>query len=1025
MNIYYKEEKYLKVSKMNFMNIGEKNVSIINEFLNEISAENEFEIRFGKYNFNPATKKSNFESNVEIDFFYRLKNYMESKNYKHKIINTNEFIFEINDEKIRKTIYENGDIDYISKNTKRIYNIYDFDMRLSLASEKKSRIANLIDSNANFVRIKKRNTYDLGFANIDFTIVKEGKTLSEANNSFDKFEVEFEIKQKNMQKLIDYLTEIMQTRQNNKFVISNPEKRDVFYKYKNLTGTSYFIGAQPETLQKDQLSLLYKELFSVTDKADGDRYFMMINDIGNIYYIDNNIQGMLKTNLYSKEYKNTLIDGELIISESQISFYAFDIMFVDGKDLRGNNDYLFNKRFDILKDVVKTIGEKQNQNLNFYKVEVKKFIYRNVFLGSEIIMDNISKKPYNNDGLIFTPMNEPYPVSKKWGKLLKWKPAEQNTIDFYSIKEKKEDGSGTDIWNLYVQGPNVQGQSSTVTDNRASKMKSSNLVLFDVNKLCGTQEDKEKVLITFQTTFSGDLVDPTTNEPYKSNTVIEYKWDNMLSKFIPMRTRWDKTANPKKHGNYYQVACSIWNNINNPITSETLFQMTNGSTPQNESRNGFFFERMNFFNSKVKEYLNNKYSTAEYLLTSKLFESKESYDKIIDNLDSEYIIATICDFDESYIDINYINENNQIMYYIKNLSKDKNDSRIFGKSFKIFINDGHRKHFDVSGECVLEYKLDYYTLIDSMKEVGYECIEADLYMNLYKNFEKMNKVKENNLLDYEKDLVFMYKYCVFKKNKECCDNKLPILKNQKLYTKKINFEDSSSSQLLGLQFYKIENIYNIIDVINCIEYKIYKNMFENKEMSDESILYWNKLNIYNSNLILHNQLQTHAKSKDVLNNIYIYNHEYLNDIHSTTSITDANTLKNDDHKIDDINQKNLSYSDYYIILYKNKIILNNDEIDIIRNLICNYESTLTESSLTESSLTENCESSENKQSKVVLNIEENSSSMLEMSIKKQLESSEKLTIPIIKEFLKKLALKTSGNKEELLARLNNYLNKNE
>lgn len=966
------------------MAIGDKNINIIEEFLGEIGAENEFEIRFGKYIFNPATKKSNFESNVEIDFFYRLKNYMKKQDYPMININTNEYIFEINGNKIRKIInLDNKNINYISKNTKRIYNIYDFDIRLSLASEKKISMSDLINSNANFVRIKKRVTFDLGFANLDFTIVREGKNLMEANDSLDKFEIELEFKEKNKDKLLNYLTTIMQVRQNNKFVIGNQEKRDVFYKYKNLTGSSYFIGAQPETLQKDQLSLLYKELFSVTDKADGDRYFMMINDSGAVYYIDNNIQSMIKTNIRSKEYKNTLIDGELIISESGVSFYAFDIMFVDGKDLRGNQNYLFKERFNILKDVINSIDSN-----NYYKIEVKKFIYRNVFLGSEIIMNNIDKKPYKNDGLIFTPMNEPYPNTKKWSKLLKWKPADQNSIDFFSVKN--DDGS----WNLYVQGSQTQQSFHEKFD---TKSKTSNLVLFDVNKLCGPQEDNlSTVPITFKTTFDKSLLDPTTDEPYKNNTVIEYKWDTVYNKFIPIRTRWDKTANPKKHGNYYQVACSIWNNINNPITSDTLFQMTNGSTPQNESKNGFFFERMNFFNSKVKEYLNNKYSNSEYLLTSKLFESKDNFDKSLDNLNSEYVITIICNINSKFEDLNYIDKNNQIMYYIKNLSKDEYDiQRIFGKSFKIFVNDGRRKGFDVNGESALEYIVDYYTLIDSMKEYGYECVEADLFMNLYKNFEMMSKSKDNTLLNYEKDLVFMYKYCVFKKNRELTTNKLPILKNQKIYSHKANLTDNSKSELYGLQFYKVENIYNIIDLINCIEYKIYKNMFENKIINLESIFDWNKVKIGNYNLILHNHMDNYKYSDNSYHNIYMYKFEYLSDA------------------------EEVSHTDYYVVLYKNKIILTDAEVSILKDTLTNYEDEHTPKEIESS-----CENIN-----IISNTDEeiyNSSQKKEIAdIKKQLESSEKLTIPVIKEFLKKLDLKLSGNKEELLLRLKSFLNKNE
>jgi hypothetical protein len=104
------------------------------------------------------------------------------------------------------------------------------------------------------------------------------------------------------------------------------------------------------------------------------------------------------------------------------------------------------------------------------------------------------------------------------------------------------------------------------------------------------------------------------NEPYKSHTVIEFKWDQTLipAKFVPLRTRWDKTSNPNKHGNYVHVACSIWNNINNPITMNTLFnQMNNNTTPNTDGEKSFFFERMTNFHTKINKYLINKYTAPQ------------------------------------------------------------------------------------------------------------------------------------------------------------------------------------------------------------------------------------------------------------------------------------------------------------------------------------------------------------------------------------------------------------------------------
>ena len=46
------------------MNFNQGQIKVMNDFLNQISNEVEFEIRLGKFIFDKTTKKSHFESNV-------------------------------------------------------------------------------------------------------------------------------------------------------------------------------------------------------------------------------------------------------------------------------------------------------------------------------------------------------------------------------------------------------------------------------------------------------------------------------------------------------------------------------------------------------------------------------------------------------------------------------------------------------------------------------------------------------------------------------------------------------------------------------------------------------------------------------------------------------------------------------------------------------------------------------------------------------------------------------------------------
>lgn len=557
-----------------FLNLSHKHVDVLKRMLlDSLNKKMEFEIRFGKfYQDQNKEKHKSFDSNFEIENFYKLKK-MLSK-VEHDTLLTEEYIYKNLTEQgnIKRIIDKKDNSEtFMVKNVVKTYDIYDYDIRFSSSYEKgydKSKIMDL--ENYELIRKKNRTTYKFPFGKIDLTIVeqqfKNGKIQL-------KYEVEFEITNFDLNAILGTITFILQTRQDSFYVISNMERRYVLSEYKTLINANYFIGAQPETLHKEKISMLYKN-YSVTDKADGERAFMIIDKSGHVYYIDNNLNRVTKTNLTSKRYTNTLIDGEIVKQSDKIVFLAFDLVFYNGKDLRNNTEYKLKQRLDRLNHILSTVD-----NSKFYLLKIKKYYYNNVFLGSKIILDNVNDKgdynikindiniTYRNDGLVYTPMDEPYPKSKKWTTLLKWKPAELTTIDFYSKKISTENGLSR--WQLFVQ-------HHVETDDKVNKIKNTTeTVLFDISKLCSFEKVGE---MTYETVFSDQLIDETTGEQYQTNTVIEYKWDKLEKHFVPIRTRWDKTINPKKHGNFSEVACDIWNNINNPIEKETLFKFKNISS---------------------------------------------------------------------------------------------------------------------------------------------------------------------------------------------------------------------------------------------------------------------------------------------------------------------------------------------------------------------------------------------------------------------------------------------------------------
>ncbi len=1024
------------ISNMNL----DKNEMYVKNILKTFNNGNEyeFEVRFGEFVYNRETKKSNFTSEVETLFFYNLKRSLEQQNFKKTKINTTEYSWGENKKIINN---DTDDVTYMIKKRLSNRDVYDYDIRFSLSSE--ITIDKLEEKGEpNFVRNKERITYEIPIGKVDLTIV---------NGDELKYEVELECKKGiNYADLIEFVEIILKIRQQNYMIISNYEKRNVINKYKtllNLNG-NFFIGAQPETLQKQTISDLYKNEYSVTDKADGDRMLLLIDDNRRIYYIDNNIKQVFKTDIKSKNYSNCILDGELVKVDNVILFYAFDVLMYGGKDIRGDTKYLLKTRLNRLNDIVNSIESNEE-----YIVRMKKFYYNNVFLGAETLLSEseIKNKPYENDGLIFTPMNQPYPNTKKWKDLLKWKPSELNTIDLYAVK------GDLDEWNLYVQHKEyVQGKLSD----------KSELMLFDVNKLCPETEPIKE--LTFRTQIDPTEIDPSTNESYKTNTVIEFKWDKKRARFVPLRTRWDKTANKNKHGNFSSVACNIWYNIQNPISKELLFKFTTARSSKNGS--DVYFNKMRRLHNKIKEYLYNKYITnTEYLLElcsgkggdmhkwvhnkvknvhgfdidnksvvecrrrvesiglsesqfkffeldltkvdswkeiikrtniqkydniscqfaiHYFFQSEQTFNTLIDILDNVlknggYFIVTFMDDNELYkltgeesITSKLYNE--EIVYYIEkgeNKVKEK-----FGNNLRIVLS-GNNVLTTGSNEWVIPYN----KFVKTMEKRGYNLVET----KLFKEFRTPNLSEE--LLEYEKDISGLNRFCVFKKGNaqgtSITDN---VVLNTKIISEKSSMSFSNIELNKDFSVHKVNDYYDIIDVLNSISYKFNKYNIDNKELHNFSDIeelfksFKEYIPIY---------IDTYNTTDTTLNKIYFTYYKHI---------------------VESVELGEIEHDNWYIVLYKNKLLYKLDKniFNKIEKEKVSEKEEVTENISEKEEVTENTSENQDTYNK--------EKSKIKKDIKKKLKD-EKHTVKLYKEILESIGLKTSGKKEELIDRIKTYL----
>jgi ribA/ribD-fused uncharacterized protein len=464
------------------------------------------------------------------------------------------------------------------------------------------------------VRILHRRSWTTldGLLRFDFSLVKSRgrgmKTLAEVMRQQPAYELEVEVVDRKaspkaiVDSLFRHVTLVLEAFQGTPFLLSKSDVENYRMGFQRLG----FKFINPVTMDRRHMS---KECpmsvltgYTVTNKADGDRCFLVVATDKRVIRVTPNMNITWTGLTATKDiHVGDVLDGEYLADRNM--FCIFDVYAFRGKnttrlplmltdeDLTTTSRLGCSREFikDLTTDFITTPSQKP------LSIESKVFLAGDGPIMEQAINTLLNMEfGYPTDGLIFTPKASAVaPMQDRrgntWLRVYKWKPADQNSIDFL-LRFKAGESYDTVLKSHVFKG------SLYVSRNRGSD------ILYPRETLTGEYtppampadlqriaETRDRAPSPFQPSVprkpdaniialkleKGAPVDKYGNR-IEDNTIVECAYDTETNHWTVLRTRHDKTYQYRvlgepQFGNDIAVAESIWTNIHVPIT-ETMIR---------------------------------------------------------------------------------------------------------------------------------------------------------------------------------------------------------------------------------------------------------------------------------------------------------------------------------------------------------------------------------------------------------------------------------------------------------------------